>query len=104
SVAAVPMAGGPPRILVEGGTCPRFVRGGAIVYARAGTLAAGALDARGLRITGNAVPVLEDVRMVSKGSGGAHFALSASGSLAYVPRYPRPPPRSPVWIAPHANR
>ncbi len=98
AVAAVPMSGGAPRVLVQDGVCPRYVRGGYIVFARKGTLMAAPFDARTLRLAGTPVPVLEDVRMVNKGSGGAHYAVSATGSLAYVPGYPRPPARTLVWI------
>lgn len=98
AVAAVPLSGGPPRVLVQGGSCPRYVRGGYIVFARTGTLMAAPFDARTLQLAGTPVPVLEDVRMVKKGSGGAHYAVSATGSLAYVPGYPRPPARTLVWI------
>jgi serine/threonine-protein kinase len=98
SVAAVPASGSEMRVLVQGGNCPRYVRGGYLVFARTGTLMAAAFDPRTLRLKGTPVPVVEDVRMVTRGSGGAHYAVSASGALAYVPGYPRPPERSLVWI------
>jgi eukaryotic-like serine/threonine-protein kinase len=98
NVAAVPAAGGEARILVQGGNCPLYVRGGFLMFARTGTLMAAPFDARSLRVTGTPVPVVEDVRMVLKGSGGAHYAVSASGALAYVPGYPRPPERTLMWV------
>jgi serine/threonine-protein kinase len=96
-IAAVPMSGGAPRVLAEDGGYPRYV-GGHLVFARAGTLMAAPFDARRLRLEATPVPVLEDLRMVTKGSGYAHYAVSATGSLVYVPGYPRPPARALVWV------
>jgi serine/threonine-protein kinase len=98
NVAAVPAAGGDVRILVQGGNCPQYVRGGFLMFARSGTLMAVPFDTGSLRVKGTPVPVVEDVRMVVKGSGGAHYAVSASGALAYVPGYPRPPERTLMWV------
>ena len=81
NVAAIPASGGGVRVLVQGGNCPQFVRGGFLMFARSGTLMAVPFDAGSLRIKGTPVPVVEDVRMVTKGSGGAHYAVSASGQL-----------------------
>jgi roadblock/LC7 domain-containing protein len=96
-IAAVPMSGGAPRVVAEDGGYPRYV-GGHLVFARAGTLMAAPFDTRRLRLEATPVPVLEDLRMVTKGSGYAHYAVSATGSLAYVPGYPRPPARALMWV------
>jgi eukaryotic-like serine/threonine-protein kinase len=98
AIAVVPMSGGAPRVLVEEGVTPRYVRGGYLTFARKGTLMAVPFDARTLRLGGTPVPVLDDVHMADKGSGGAHYAVSRSGSLAYVAGYPRPPERTLVWV------
>jgi hypothetical protein len=98
NVVAVPAAGGDVRPLVQGGNCPKYLKGGYLLFARSGTLMAAPFDARALKLKGTPVPVVEDVRMVTKGSGGAHYAVSASGALAYVPGYPRPPERTLLWV------
>ncbi|HEV8254005.1 MAG TPA: protein kinase [Vicinamibacteria bacterium] len=97
AIEAVELGSGRRRVVVQGGTYPRYAAGH-LIYARTGSLLAAPFDADRLAVTGPAVPVLEDVRMDAKINGVAHFDLSASGSLVYVPRYPRPPERTLVWV------
>ena len=69
--------------LVSGGTSPRFASSGHLVFAVGGTLRAVRFDAARLVAVGTSVPVLEGVRMTEQGA--AHYALSSTGSLVYVP-------------------
>jgi len=82
SIAVQSLETGGRRILVEGGTFPRYVPTGHIVFARGSTLAGSLLavpfDLERLEITGSPVPVLEDV-----GTAG-QFSLSRDGSLIYA--------------------
>ena len=55
---------------------------GYLVYARASGLLAAPFDTTRLQVTASPVPILDGV--VTNLSGGAHFAFSSSGSLAYV--------------------
>ena len=73
-----------PRVLIRGGTHARYAASGHIVYGRAGGLLAVPFDLERLEIRGTPVPVVEGVSMDPR-FGVAHFALSASGTLAYVP-------------------
>jgi Tol biopolymer transport system component len=87
-IAAQPVAGGTPKIIVEGGGgYARYIRDqgrrGYLVYARTEGMLAAPFDESRLAVTGQAVPVVDGI--VTNLSGGAHFDLSASGTLAYVP-------------------
>ncbi len=69
--------------LVSGGTSPRFAPSGHLVFAVGGTLRAVRFDPARLAVIGTSIPVLEGVRMTEQGA--AHYALSSTGSLVYVP-------------------
>jgi len=75
---------GQKKILVEGGTHPRYSPSGHLVYARSGKLLAVRFDPDRLQVTGQPVPVLEGVLM-SRNTGVANFDISAGGDLVYVP-------------------
>ena len=71
------------RVLVSGGSAPRYVPTGHIVYGLGGTLRAVGFDMERLEVTNpNPVPVLDGV--VTKPGGAANFDLSRDGSLVYV--------------------
>ena len=69
------------RVLIQGGSNPRYSATGDIVYAVEGTLRAVGFDPDRLEVIGDPVPVLDGV--ATKPSGGANFALSADGSLVF---------------------
>jgi serine/threonine-protein kinase len=75
---------GQRRTLIDGGTDPRYVRTGHLVYALGGVLFAVPFDVRRLEVTGGPVPVVEGVRRAAV-AGAALFGFSDTGSLAYVP-------------------
>ena len=77
---------GERKIVFEGGSDGRYVPTGHIVYPSGSTLLAVPFDAEKLAATGGPVPIVEGVfRSVSVATAAAHFALSDSGSMAYVP-------------------
>ncbi|MGH7582940.1 MAG: protein kinase domain-containing protein, partial [Gemmatimonadales bacterium] len=83
-IAAVPVAGGPPRRLVRG-TMARYVRSGYLVFVSAeGTLMAAPFDARRLAVTGTPVAVGQGID-VYMGSA-TQFAVSRAGAIAWVHR------------------
>jgi eukaryotic-like serine/threonine-protein kinase len=97
-IAVLPIgAPAPPKTLVVGGTHARYSPSGHIVYGRAGGLLAVPFDLERLEIRGAPLPVLEGVSMDPR-SGVAHFALSASGTLAYVPGGASGGARSLLWV------
>ncbi len=58
--------------------------GGHLVYMHDGTLFAAPFDVNRLEVTGEPVPALEGVTS-NAATGGAQFAVSASGTLVYLP-------------------
>jgi dipeptidyl aminopeptidase/acylaminoacyl peptidase len=55
-------------------------------------------DAQRLEVVGTAVPVVENIRQ-STTVGAAHFSISATGSLVYVPGSTQPDQRKLVWVS-----
>ena len=81
-VAVLSLASGESKILIPGGSNPRYAPTGHIVYGVGGTLRAVGFDLERLEVTGDPVPVLEGV--ATKNSGAANFGMSQSGFLAYI--------------------
>lgn len=65
-----------------GGTAPRYVSTGHLVYVAAGSVLAAPFDLEQLAITGSPVPLVDDVMV--KNSGAANFTLSNQGHAVYV--------------------
>lgn len=101
-IAAQRLDGGEPTIVVEGGGgYGRYIRDddagrGYLVYARSEGLLAAPFDESRLALAGQAVPVIDGV--ITNLSGGAHFDLSPSGTLAYVPGTLGEADRDLVWV------
>jgi serine/threonine-protein kinase len=76
---------GEHKTLVEGARNARYAPTGHLVYALSGegTLMAAPFDLERLELTGNSVPVLQEVR--SSGTGSTQYAFSLDGTLVYVP-------------------
>ena len=72
---------GERRSLLTKASNPRYVSTGHILFARAGSVYAAPFDVTRLRVTGEAVPVLHDIRIVS---GQAEFAVGSDGTLVYA--------------------
>ena len=72
------------RALVEGATFPRYFASGHLIYSAGENLMAVPFDPVRVQTTGRAVPVLDDV-LRSYLTGVPQYAISATGSLAYVP-------------------
>jgi serine/threonine-protein kinase len=85
-VVAQSLTDGSRRVLIEGGTDARYLPSGHLVYAAAGTVFAVPFDAASLTLKGTPVPAVVGVRR-STGlpTGTAQFAVSATGTLVYVP-------------------
>jgi Tol biopolymer transport system component len=84
------------RIILQGGTNPRYVPSGHLVYARAGTLMAVPFDLSRFQVTGEPIPVAEDVSLATEGV--AQFDISRTGSLVYVPGDLQGNGRQLVWV------
>ncbi len=75
---------GERKVLLQGGGFPYYVSTGHLVYNRTGTLMAVPFDLDRLEISGSPVPVIEGIRSPITALGGAHFAISRTGTLAYI--------------------
>ncbi len=85
-------------VVVERGADARYVPSGHLVYARDGTLFAVPFDVSRLAVTGDAVPLVDDV---AQPNVAAQFAFSNQGALVYVPRDAigeLSRPRTLVWV------
>ena len=70
-------------ILIESGIWPRYLPTGHLAYVNAATLFVVPFDIDNLKITGEAVPLLEGV-LWQTGTGMAAFDVSANGTLVYL--------------------
>jgi serine/threonine protein kinase/Tol biopolymer transport system component len=85
-VVAQSMRTGARKILVERATGARYVSSGHLIFGRGGVIFAVPLDLKRLSIVGEPVAVVEGVRRAAPGTTGAvHFAVSDTGTLAYLP-------------------
>jgi serine/threonine-protein kinase len=71
------------KVLVRGGSHPRYVPTGHIVYGVAGTLRAVAFDLGRLEVRSDPVHVLQGV-VTKPSSGAASFSVAQNGSLVYL--------------------
>jgi serine/threonine-protein kinase len=90
---------GKKRILVRGGTSPRYSPSGHLIYARGGTLLAVPFDQEKLEIIGEPqpFPVATGVFM-SANTGMAAFSISSAGHLVYALGPEERGTRRPVWV------
>lgn len=82
-----------PKILLRGGTNPRYSVAGYIAFARGGAILAVPFD--GMNVTGQPVTIVRGVRVES--TGVAQFALSGN-TLLYMPGAVSPEHWEPVWV------
>ncbi len=71
-------------VLVNGGSDPRYLPTGHLIYFREDTLLAVPFDPASLEVKGNSVPLVENASRVA-GWRSAHFSVSPSGGLVYIP-------------------
>jgi serine/threonine-protein kinase len=88
---------GQKKVLIEGGTHPRYSPSGHLVYARGGKLLAVRFDAERLQVSGQPVQVVEGVLM-SRNTGGAYFDISTNGDLVYTPGICEGGARTLYWV------
>jgi serine/threonine-protein kinase len=84
------------RVLIQGGSNPRYSASGHIVYGVAGTLRAVAFDLDSLEARGTPVPVLEGAS--TKTTGAASFSISRDGTLVYLAGRASTERRTIVWV------
>ena len=85
-VVAQSLKTGERHVIIDGGSDARYLPTGHLVYAQSGVLFATPFDPGRLSIDGAPVPIVEGVRRREGGQTGvAHFGVSNTGSLVYVP-------------------
>jgi serine/threonine-protein kinase len=96
-IAVLDLQTGAQKVLVRGGSYPRYAPTGHIVYGIAGTLRAVAFDLDRLEVRSDPVSVLQ--RVLTKASGAASFSVAQDGSLVYVAAdVEGSAPRTLVWV------
>jgi len=90
---------GEQRILVPvpGSTQPRYAASGHLLYVQGSTLMAAPFDARRQVLTGEAVPVVENVQ--GNSFGAAQYSISTTGSLVYVSGGSQSEQNRLVWVS-----
>jgi len=83
-IVAQSLLSGERKLLIPGGTQPRYVPTGHLMYAHDGTLFAVPFDAGSLEVTPGPVPVVQGVRAAGF-TGAVDYGFSTTGHLAYVP-------------------
>jgi serine/threonine-protein kinase len=83
-IAAVPIDGGEPQTIIEGGSYPQYLQSGHLVFGKAGTLLAIAFDPVAVRSSGAAITMIDNVR-TNPLNGAVPFAVSSAGLLVYLP-------------------
>ena len=85
-VVAQSIRTGERTVLIDGGRDGRYLPTGHLVYLLNNVLFAVPFDVGSRQVTGGPVPLIEGVRQtLTTLNGTAHFSVSATGSLVYVP-------------------
>ena len=87
--------------VVEGGTNPKYLPDGRLLYVRRGSVFAVPFDARTLRATAGATPVLTGV--LESSDGAMELSVSRTGSVAYVSGNSGTAGRTLVWADRQGN-
>ena len=80
-IAVLNLRSGETRVLLEGGSKPRYASSGHLVYTRQGSLLAVPFDGERLQVKGTPSPVLEGLAAAAF----AEYSISDSGHLVYRP-------------------
>ena len=83
SIGVLDLSTGKHKTIMKGGSFPRYVPTGHLVYARKGALIAVPFDAQRLEVTGPPVTVQEDVKTTVV-NGRAQFSFSNKGDFVYI--------------------
>ncbi|MBN2317984.1 MAG: protein kinase [Acidobacteria bacterium] len=82
------------------GTSPRYLPTGHILFSSGNTLFTIPFDLNNLEITGDAIPVFNDVHQAL---WTLHYAVSGSGTIVYIPRDRFPVDSELVWVDMNGN-
>ncbi len=96
NVAVFSFKSGEKKTLFERGSYAQYLSTGHLVYAWAGDLMVVPFDLKKLEVTGSPVPVYQGIQRGDLGL--AHYGLSKTGSLVFVPGFAAPPEGRIVWV------
>jgi serine/threonine protein kinase len=96
-IGVISLETGKKKILVQGGTSPRYSPSGHLIYARAGQLLAIPFDPDKLEVIGQPFPVANGLFM-SANTGMAAFSISSAGHLVYAAGPEERGTRILVWV------
>ncbi len=82
NVEAATFANGTPKLLVQNAYFGRYLPGGYLAYVSQGTVFVAPFDVKALKLTGTAIPVLQNVSS-DLSNGGAQFAISRTGTTVF---------------------
>jgi len=104
-VMAGSLDGKSPKVVIQGAFDARYVLSGHLIYGVGGSLMAVRFDPITASATGDARPVLQEVRHGTGPFSGTYYvAVSETGTLAYVPPYsPNRQLRRLVWVDRHGG-
>jgi len=88
---------GERRVVIDGGTAPRYLPTGHLIYVHGGALMAVPFDAQRMQVSGTAVPIVQGVLMEAR-DGASQFSVSQNGTLAYIPTNVSSTDRKLVWV------
>jgi serine/threonine-protein kinase len=97
TIEVLVLATGERKVLRRGGSYGRYVPSGHLVYVNQATLFAVPFDLDRLEVTGSPAPVVQQVSW-DVAHGGAQFAFSDTGRLAYVAGDATLPEYPVVWV------
>ena len=83
-IEALDLETGERKLLVKGGTNPKYSSTGHLLYARSNALLAVPFDAERVEVLGEEVHLTEEV-LTYINSGGSEFDLAPNGTLVYLP-------------------
>jgi serine/threonine-protein kinase len=79
-----PLPSGTPKVLQKNAFFGQYLASGHLMFIHKGTLHAAPFDTKALSISGEALPVLDDVSTGSLFTGAAQFSASNDGTAVYV--------------------
>ena len=95
-IAVLDLKTGAQKVLLRGGSAPRYLPSGHLVYGAAGSLRAVAFDLERLEVLGTPVPVVP--QLLTTPTGAADFDVASDGTLVYVRGGLQEPARALVWV------
>jgi serine/threonine-protein kinase len=96
-IAVLPAGAAAWRVVIRGGSSPRYLPTGHVAYVADGVLYGVGFDLQSLSVTTDPVALVDGV--LTKPSGAADVAIAPNGTLAYVPGRDLQSPHRLVWLA-----